>query len=80
MADRVIKIFVGSPEDDREIPVSTGQTVSQVLTEAQVSLTGMIQHNGRTMSSQQLGKTLEELNFKENDSIHVVRKMDGAKG
>ena len=77
---RVITIHVGAPEDDRKVSVSTEQTVSEVLTAEKVALAGTIQHNGRVLSSAKLGKTLEELGFVENDSIHVVRKMDGARG
>ena len=78
--DQNIQIHIGPPEDDRKVTVSTGQTVSAVLSDNEISLTGMIQLNGKTLSANELNKTLDELGVKDNDSIHVVRKMDGARG
>ena len=76
----LFQIFVGPPEDDKIVSVSDDKKVSEILSEANVSLTGMVQHNGKTLRSNDLNKTLKELGFRENDALHVVRKMDGAKG
>lgn len=77
---QVIQIYVGPPEDDAKVTVNTGQTVSEVFAANDINLTGMIQLNGRTLSTRDLNKTLDKLNVVDGDSLHVVRKMDGAQG
>ncbi len=74
----IITIFVGIPENDKKIDVSSNLTPAQVLENAKVSAKGTIQHNGRTLTAAELGKSLADLGFVDKDSLYVVSKMDGA--
>lgn len=74
----VIQIFVGSPVDDKPVTVDTSQTVSKVLSDSQVNKPGTIQHNGRTLTANQLNQSLDSLGVVDGDYIYVVTKMDGA--
>ena len=78
MAKNIIDIFVGAPENDKEVSISTNKTVAEVLKEAEVDRQGTIQHNGKILSSSELGQTLETLGFVTGDSLFVVKKMDSA--
>jgi len=75
---QIINVYVGIPENDKKVSVSTDTTVSQLLQDANVTVSGMIQHNGRTLSGAELNKSLESLGVVNNDGIYVVKKMDGA--
>jgi sulfur carrier protein ThiS len=75
---KIIQIHVGAPESDKKVSVSTESTVAAVLEKHNVSQSGMIQLNGRTLRNTELNKTLHDLGVVTNDSIYVVRKMDGA--
>ena len=74
----IVKIYVGIPENDKVVTVSADTTVAKVLQEAAISAKGMVQHNGQTLTANELDKTLEELGTLDNDSFYVVSKMDGA--
>ena len=72
-------IYVGVPEDDQLVTVPSDWTVAQVLSEYDVSTSGMVQHNGRTLKTDEYGKTLSALGVTANDQIYVVRKLDSAR-
>lgn len=74
----IIEVYVGIPENDKRISVSADSTVSQVLQSANVSAKGMIQHNGQSLATKDLNKTLQELGVVSDDTLYVVSKMDGA--
>ena len=80
MAIKIVTILVGTPENDKEIAVSSDKTIAAVLSENNIAQAGSIQLNGRTLNSSELGKTLDQLSVTDGNCIYVVRKMDGAKG
>ncbi len=73
----MLQIYIGTPEEDQYVTVPKDWTVSKMLSEHNVSVNGLIQHNGNNVRN--LEKTLEELGVKNDDQIYVVRKMDSAK-
>lgn len=74
----MITLFVGIPEDDQRVTVPGDWTVAQLLSEYDVSTTGMVQHNGRTLQAGEYSKTLSALGVVNSDTIYVVRKLDSA--
>lgn len=74
----MVKILIGSPIDDKEVVANEQHTVEQIFKENGVSTSGTIQHNGRKLSTAQTRVPIKDLNVLENDTIYVVRKMDGA--
>ena len=76
----VIAIYVGVPENDKKVQVDSCSTVAAVLADHNVTVSGLVQHNSRTVRTNDYNKTLEDLSFASGDSLHVVRKLDGAKG
>jgi hypothetical protein len=74
----IVSIYVGIPENDKMHNISDTATVKQVLDDCGVSVKGSVQHNGRTLSGVEITKTLAELGFANNDSLHVVKKLDNA--
>lgn len=78
MPTRTIDIIVGTPINDKTVPVSTDLTVAGVLNLAEVTATGTLQHSGKTLGANQMDKTLEELGFVSGDTLYVIQKMDSA--
>ena len=71
-------IFIGLPEADQAVTVPEDWTVSQLLSEYNISTTGIVQHNGRALQASELGKTLSQLGVVNNDTIYVVKKLNSA--
>lgn len=76
---KMVAIYVGAPENDSRVTVSTDSTVAEVLKDNNVSVKGIVQHGNRALSPTDFGKTLNELGFIDDDTLHVVKKLDGAK-
>lgn len=72
------RIYVGVPEQDKEVVVDDCKTVETVLKENNVTINGIVQHNGTSIAKTNLSKTLAELGVVDNDTIFVVKKLDNA--
>lgn len=74
----MLEIYVGVPEDDQKVTVPEDWTPTQVFEEYDVSKTGTVQLNGRTLRSNELNKSLKDLKVTSGDQIYIVQKMDSA--
>jgi hypothetical protein len=76
----VVKIYVGTPENDRQVTVETSTaTVTSVFKENSVRVDGgIVQLNGKAIATSQMTNSLQSLNVVEGDSLHVVRKLANA--
>lgn len=74
----MIKIYIGSPVDEKEVIVSDEKTPSEVLKENGISLSGSVHVDGRVVSGTRLNQSLAKLGMTDEGVIHVIRKMDGA--
>ena len=74
----MLDLFIGVPEADQRVTVPGDWTVSQLLSEHNISTTGIVQHNGRALQASELGKTLSQLGVVQNDTLYVVKKLNSA--
>ena len=74
----MVNLYVGVPEEDQLVTVPSDWTIAKVLSEYDVATSGMVQHNGRTLRTDEYDKTLSALGVTTNDQIYVVRKLDSA--
>ena len=73
--EELLTIYIGPPEDDVEVTAKKSQTVEQIYNENNVEIVGDLRHNGKSVNK---GKTLSQLNVKNEDSITTVIKTDNA--
>lgn len=74
----MLKIFVGVPENDQHVEVPRDWTVTQILNEFGVQQQGQVTLNGRPLRPADLSKSISDLGAVENDSLHVIKKLDSA--
>lgn len=75
----MIRIYVGTPEQDRQVTVNTEDTVQKVIDDNRIVVgTGSLQHNRTLLNQGQRSKTLGDLNVVDGDSLYVVQKLANA--
>ena len=73
----MIKVFIGSALDPKEVMVAPAQTLRQAFTDNHLSVPSgaMLTHNGSRLGDRDLDKTFTDLNIVSGDSITIAEKL-----